>query len=317
VYLGGRFQGNIDLDPSSAVANFPNFAGLDGFVAKYGPTGNYISGFTYNGNVYNMTLDGSGNRYVSGSITDSMDVDPGPGKAMLYSVNSFDTYIVKYDASGNYLHARASVNDGITVLTDLAVSPQSEAYLTGRFNDTADYNSGNSPGRLITQGALDGFVVKFDPAGTVAGSASFGSTGSDYVEAVTADQQGNVWISGEFLGTVDFDPGTGTSNFTSTATKGMFFGRYGTPTTGMSHTAAESLPIKVYGADDAVVVDFTAMGTVTAEVKVLNLVGQTVAGATHRRADMLRLALPETAGQVYLVVVSNAGSLVTKKVWVR
>lgn len=45
----------------------------------------------------------------------------------------------------------------------------------------------------------------------------FGSTGSDRAAEMVVDASGNVYATGYFSGTVDFDPGAGTTNLTSMA----------------------------------------------------------------------------------------------------
>ncbi len=49
-----------------------------------------------------------------------------------------------------------------------------------------------------------------------------GSTGSDLATDVTTDSAGNVYTTGTFSGTVDFDPGSGVANLTSPSGPGMF-----------------------------------------------------------------------------------------------
>ena len=45
-----------------------------------------------------------------------------------------------------------------------------------------------------------------------------GGTGIDHVNHITTDVEGNVIVTGVFMDTVDFDPGSGVTNLVSTAT---------------------------------------------------------------------------------------------------
>lgn len=46
----------------------------------------------------------------------------------------------------------------------------------------------------------------------------FGSTGRDDVQAMTTDASGNIYLTGRYNGTVDFDPGAGVTNLTASGT---------------------------------------------------------------------------------------------------
>src|SRR3954468_12780500 len=50
-----------------------------------------------------------------------------------------------------------------------------------------------------------------------------GSTGADRVVSVAADRAGNVFVTGTYQGTVDFDPGAGTAELSG---GGGFVARY-------------------------------------------------------------------------------------------
>ena len=43
----------------------------------------------------------------------------------------------------------------------------------------------------------------------------FGDTDQDLGYSVTVDSSGNVYTTGSFISTIDFDPGAGTANLTS------------------------------------------------------------------------------------------------------
>src|SRR5439155_17823959 len=60
-------------------------------------------------------------------------------------------------------------------------------------------------------GGDDVFVVKFDPAGNVLWSRSFGDILDDTPRAVATDASGNVFVTGDFEGTVNFGGGPVTS----------------------------------------------------------------------------------------------------------
>lgn len=55
---------------------------------------------------------------------------------------------------------------------------------------------------------------------------STGGTVTDLVFSMTIDPSGNIYITGLFNGTADFDPGIGTTNLTSNGFSDVFVAKY-------------------------------------------------------------------------------------------
>ncbi|MBX7116589.1 MAG: hypothetical protein K1X64_19845 [Myxococcaceae bacterium] len=74
----------------------------------------------------------------------------------------------------------------------------------GVFQYTADFGNGQS---LQSAGKDDGFIAKYDSSGTLLWSKRFGAAGTDGVNNVAVDAQGNVWLAGYFQGTINLGDG--------------------------------------------------------------------------------------------------------------
>ena len=316
-YLIGAFYETVDLDPGSGIASF-TFPGLNGFLARFSPTGSYLEGYGFDPALYTIALDSIGNIYLTGHLQDSMDVDPGPGVVKLYSDYEIDIFMEKLNAGGKFQHAYAFKSNKYYFENGIAVDDQSSVYLYGYLQDTVYFSSAGSTGILATEGGRDGFLTKFDSSGNYLNGFSFGSTGVDELSSLVVNKLGDIWIAGTFNGTVDFDPGSGAANLTSTPKTGIFFGRYTDrqTTTDINRFQFKQQQAKVYGFDKKVYVDFTAMELVDAHVKVLNILGQTVAQTKHIRNDILQIELPNLPSQIFVVIIQNDGFTSAKKVWV-
>ncbi len=105
-------------------------------------------------------------------------------------------------------------------VASIAVDDLGNLYAVGIFRDTI-LDANNSP--LITShGSFDIYVQKTDTDGNVLWSKSFGGIGYDFVSTIKVDHSGNIIITGNFVDTVDFDPGAGTFDIASHGTRDVY-----------------------------------------------------------------------------------------------
>ncbi|MFI5204283.1 MAG: T9SS type A sorting domain-containing protein [Flavobacteriales bacterium] len=89
-------------------------------------------------------------------------------------------------------------------------------YMVIGFEDTVDADPGPGTINFFGQGSLDMVIVKTDSGGNFIWAKQFGGPSLDQIRDIKTDTTGNVYITGIFFQTVDFDPGPGTFNLTST-----------------------------------------------------------------------------------------------------
>src|SRR5207249_3157587 len=75
---------------------------------------------------------------------------------------------------------------------------------------------------LSNAGGRDIFVVKLDTNRNLLWGRSMGGAGDDSPGGIVLDGAGNVYTTGGFSGTADFDPGSGTFNLTSAGGSDIF-----------------------------------------------------------------------------------------------
>jgi hypothetical protein len=104
----------------------------------------------------------------------------------------------------------------------LEIDPSGNVICTGAFVDTVDFDPGLGTDWRISNGAEDIFVQKLDSSGNLLWVNTFGSTLNDASTSLTVDGSGNVYLVGDFRGSVDFDPGLGTDLITSAGGRDIF-----------------------------------------------------------------------------------------------
>jgi hypothetical protein len=219
VYTTGTFQGISDYDPGAAVFNLISAGNTDVFVSKLDSSGNFVwakgMGGTDNDYVGGAANDVYGNIYITGNFRGTSDYDPGSGVFNLTSAGSDDIFISKLNSSGSFMWAKRMGGNGGDVSYSIAVDAFCNAYTTGYFSDTVDFDPGTGIFNLISNGGADMYVSKIDSSGNFVWAGAPGGTGNSAAVTITVDAAGSPYTTGYFTGTVDFDPGAGVYNLSS------------------------------------------------------------------------------------------------------
>jgi Beta-propeller repeat len=216
IIIAGQFSGTKDLDPGAGVFSLTSAGASDIFILKLDGTGNFIwaksvGGIGSDGDGA-VALDLLGNVYVTGSFPFTADFDPGPATFNFTATGSTDMFVLKLNASGNFVWAKQMSGTLADVGNDITTDATGNVYTTGIFQDVADFDPGPGIFNLTTHGSNDIFISKLDTEGNFVWAVGFGAeTSEDEGNAIIADPAGNIYAAGTFLGQVDFDPGPGES----------------------------------------------------------------------------------------------------------
>lgn len=215
VYVAGNYSGsNIDFDPNAGVFTLPSLGGSDIFLLKISNAGNFIWAKGLMGaetkTVKSIAVDNLDNVYTSGYFNGTMDADPGTAVANINSNSNslaYDIFISKLDGAGNFVWAKAIGGGGIDVCNAISLDASSDVYVTGSFQSVVDFDPGTSVVNLSSAGGTDVFVLKLNQAGDYVWAKRIGSVNDESANAIVIDHAGNSILSGDYAGTVDFDPG--------------------------------------------------------------------------------------------------------------
>jgi hypothetical protein len=170
-----------------------------------------------------MILDPSENIYLAGRFSGNVDLDPGLGVFNATATNTQHALILKLNSNGNFLWAKSFGGTGVVnSCWDIVLDNNGNIFTTGRFEGTTDFDSGSNTFNLTANGSMDVFVHKMDWNGNFLWAKTFGGIGLDYGFSIAVDALGNVYTTGTFTNTVDFDPGSGLTNLTSLSGNNVF-----------------------------------------------------------------------------------------------
>jgi len=173
-----------------------------------------------------ISVSPSGNIYATGLFTGTVDFDPGPGVTLLTSNNPTDGYITKYDTEGNLIWAKQLGRGGLEETKNLKLDVDENMYVIGTLSTSIDFDLG--PGtHILTSGGGGGgmYVAKYDANANLTWVKiikKLGSSSKASGRSLDIDRDGNIYLTGSFVGSVDFDPSIEVHSFQSSGFEDAF-----------------------------------------------------------------------------------------------
>ncbi len=233
VITTGTYFGTVDFDPKNGVYNLSSIGISEVFIRKLTAGGDLLwaKGLnSLNGSSFSfgksITTDALGNVYATGVFRGTVDFNPGSGVFNLTGNNNL--FVLKLDALGNFLWAKmlGQINTNINPYYEQVVSMELDQnqniVLAGYYSGSADFDPNSGTFSMTSNGSYDVFVEKLDANGSFIWAKSFGGVDDDRCSSIAIDNSGNILTTGQFSGTVDFDPNSGVLNQTSAGGKDIF-----------------------------------------------------------------------------------------------
>jgi hypothetical protein len=212
VYVAGAFSDTMDADPGPGVYYLESSAAWSTFICKISPYGELIWAKSIDRSyTRSMQRDAAGNLFLAGFFGSTADFDPGLGVQLRTSSGGNDGFILKLSPSGDFQNVWCMGGDVITWISDIALDDAGNIYGTGSVMGTADCDPGPGVFNITSSGDWDIFVVRLDSAGNFKWVKCLGESADwDLGTAICLDANANVYFTGHFANTMDFDPGPGT-----------------------------------------------------------------------------------------------------------
>ena len=227
VYTTGWYSGIADFDPDTGTFNLMPRGFEDIFISKLDSNGKLIwakgMGWYSSDWASSLALDNSGNICITGNFTGLVDFDPGPGT---FTLPGSGVFISKYTKDGDFMWAKAIYGNHFIYSNSIVTDSNRNIFTVGSFYDTADFDPGQGIHQLVSAGYDDIFISKMDSNGNFSWASKIGGANSEDEPSVTLDEDGNVYTTGSFRGSVDFDPGPDSSFLVSTSNSDIFISKF-------------------------------------------------------------------------------------------
>jgi len=224
VLVTGWFQGTVDFNPGAGVHNLST-ARVSCFILKLSADGEFIWAEKINspdGGVEGHTIrtDSKNNVYVSGLFKAATDFNPGEGTSVLEPAEDFAAFLVKLDKNANFRWAIQpggyAINTNLDKKRPFEIDSEGNIILAFDFRNTVDFNPTEEETLLTSDGNFtDVFIQKLDSLGNLLWVKQIGGPDYEALGGLHLDENNNIYITGYYTGTVDFDPGTSTYELTA------------------------------------------------------------------------------------------------------
>ncbi|MEO8148931.1 MAG: T9SS type A sorting domain-containing protein [Bacteroidia bacterium] len=219
VYMVGIFNSTADFDPGTATYNLTSAGAQDVYVVKL--DSNKIFNWAVRvGGVqqdfaYSIAVSGS-SVYVCGNFRDTVDFNPGAGINNMISAGGSDIFVLKLDTASNFVWVKQIGAAGNDVAERLTTDNAGNILMCGEFQNTVDFDPGAGVQNMTSNGSADAYILKLDNNGNYVWAGHYGNSPGQLAYGIDIDASNDVYVTGEFYGTTDFDPGAGVFNMTTT-----------------------------------------------------------------------------------------------------
>lgn len=321
IYFAGTIAANADMAPGgdTFVIN-TNDNGMNTFVEKLDADGNLVFVNEIDGigvdHIANMDLSSDGNVWLLGSFYGSFDADPGAGEYLLstseVSDDISDDYLIKYGSDGALIHAGVFEASGATVLKHFAIDEFEKIYLTGAINGQIDLSPGVEE-ELYSNTTNETFILKLDADSQFESLDVMDSEGSIWDTNIIAQPEGQLFFTGSFHASTDFDPGTSSMLLAPTLSTiespiASFHAKYNGVYVGLEEEIADQ-GFVIYPNPSSGELN-VSFGTVQQEIqlKILDITGRVIQENSYKQTDKIRTEIIGAAS-VYFVELSTDSGL--------
>jgi len=212
ICVAGQTAGEADFDPGGGTDLRVSAGSSDAFLSVFDADGDYlwaqVWGGTESDSAYGVSPGQSGSLRIAGSFMGVVDFNP-DGGAERVSSGAQDAFMTAFDSSGVFQSVLIWGGPGPDEAFAVCADGSGNAFITGVFDGTVDFDPGAGIDSHDSNGLLDIFLTSFDPGGAHRWARTWGGTKYDDGYGVAADISGNIYVTGGFMGLmVDFDPGS-------------------------------------------------------------------------------------------------------------
>ncbi len=226
IFITGQFEGTVDFDLGSGIYNLTSNGEEDIFLLKLNSNGDFLWAISFGGTEKDagsdLHIDELGNIHLIGGFSSKVDFDPGSGITQLISEGYSDIFILKLNNNGAFEWVKQIGGSSVDYSQSMAIDNNGYIYLTGYFENTVDFDPEATSHLLTSTNVKDGFTLKLNSDGQFEWVKQISGEGLIIPKSIALDDNNNVYSTGYFQDTADFDPSNLTLELSAVGQHDMF-----------------------------------------------------------------------------------------------
>lgn len=173
----------------------------------------------------NVHVDVNKDIITLGKFSDEIRYYPPTGTANIILSGSDNLFLNKVDENGNLIWFKDFGSGNFLYSEDIVTDIDGNIYVAGGYSGIMSLDDDDIP-VITSNGTFDCFVAKFDSEGAPKWLVGFGDIEQDAIEAMSIDNEGNIYVMGYFTGSLAFDPNNTTYDLDSDGEQSSFIAKY-------------------------------------------------------------------------------------------
>ena len=223
VYVTGFSSSIARSDDNNTV--FTSTGKRDIVMSKVDANGNILWGYNLGGEGDDVgvsnALDSNDDLITVGVFEQMVNFNSSTGSSSLTSAGLQDAFILKTSGNGSLIWAKSFSGTSTVLPWSVTTDASDNIYVTGFFQGTIDVDPSSNSFLLNSTGSNDIFICKLNSQGNLIWGQSVGGNGNDIANSITFSN-GNVFITGSFQNSADFDASSSNSFLSSNGSSDIF-----------------------------------------------------------------------------------------------
>ncbi len=210
ILIVGKYRKICDFNPGGMTYSYSSNGEGDCYVLKLNSSGGFVWVAAWGGDdpdhATSVAVGADNSVIVGGFFQLTVDFDFGSGTENRTSKGDLDCFVLKITENGNFSWVNTWGSNDSDRTNGVAVDNIGNVYAVGQFVNTCDFDPTGGNNNVTSAGGSDLFISKFDSNGNYIFTYAGGSDSGDIACHVRCDDLNNVFVTGGFKKSWDFNP---------------------------------------------------------------------------------------------------------------